>query len=190
MTKQDCIVSDTSSHCKLVLWEGNVGTLKVGTSYNFSKVRVKKYNSTTFLSFTIETVWDAIEDIRNTIPISQCELLQPQYERVIDGEIISVIYDEHQKCPVCNFRMTLAYNDIYECTKCKSKCKHSKAKKYAYAKLFLQDSDGSSYNVTMFNNVLSSLNLQEAHSIEEQLLSIDSIKVQVNSNNVVTAIIQ
>ena len=42
----------------------------------------------------------------------------------------------------------------------------------------------------MFNNTLSSLNLQEAHSIEEQLLTMDSIKVQVNSNNIVTAVIQ
>ena len=155
MTKQDCIVSDTSSHCKLVLWESNVGILQVGTSYNFSKVRIKKYNNTTFLSFTVETSWKAIEDISNTIPISgDSELLQPQYERVIDGEIISVIYDEHQKCPLCNFRMSLAYNDIYECGKCKSKCKHSKTKKYAYAKLFIKDIYGSSYNVTMFNNTL------------------------------------
>ena len=78
----------------------------------------------------------------------------------------------------------------YECGKCKSKCKHSKTKKYAYAKLFIKDINGSSYNVTMFNNTLSSLNLQEAHSIEEHLLTIDSIKVQVNSNNIVTAVIQ
>ena len=38
LTKQDCILKDSSSTIRVVLWESDVGKLIEGTSYKFSKI--------------------------------------------------------------------------------------------------------------------------------------------------------
>ena len=43
LTKQDCIISDSSGTCKLILWEGNVEKLLIGKSYSFCNLRLKKF---------------------------------------------------------------------------------------------------------------------------------------------------
>ena len=60
-----------------------------------------------------------------------------QYNQLtVCGEIVSVIYDEHHKCPFCDWKMcTEISQDIIKCTNCSAKFKMSKAKKQSMAKL-------------------------------------------------------
>ena len=66
----------------------------------------------------------------------------------------------------------------------------SKARKQSMAKLQIKDNNGEMHKVTMFHNILSTLfNLKlPRETIEEHLLSMDNIKVKINSSNVVTAV--
>ena len=132
----------------------------------------------------MDTTWNTVDDI-GEVCIRQADE-NPQYNQLtISGEIVSVIYDEHHKCPVCDWKVSMAVavpQDIMKCSNCSAKFKASKTKKQGMAKLQINDS-----NITMFTNILSTLvNIaQPCETIEESLLSMDNIKVQINSSNIV-----
>lgn len=191
LTKQDAIISDATGTFKLVLWEGNVGKLTLNNSYLFSNLRIKKFSDARFLSFTVDTTWAVQDDIGEVVSTHIDNFPESQSQRLITGEIISVIYEEHQICPFCDSKMTVAAaTNIHQCLKCTAKCKPSNAKKYTITKLQIRDTNGETFKVTMFNNVLSALlNIKQSREIiEEQLLSMDVITIKVNASNIVTAI--
>uniref|UniRef100_A0A1X7U2I6 Uncharacterized protein n=1 Tax=Amphimedon queenslandica TaxID=400682 RepID=A0A1X7U2I6_AMPQE len=89
-------------------------------------------------------------------------------------------YDKHHKCPVCDWKVSMAVpQDIVKCSNCSAKFKVPKAKKQSMAKLQIKDNNGEVHKMTMFTQFLSTLlNIaQRSETIEEYLLSMDNIKV-------------
>uniref|UniRef100_A0A1X7U490 Replication factor A C-terminal domain-containing protein n=1 Tax=Amphimedon queenslandica TaxID=400682 RepID=A0A1X7U490_AMPQE len=80
--------------------------------------------------------------------------------------------------------------DIVKCSNCSAKFKVSKAKEQSMAKVQIKDNNGEMHKITMFTTILSTLlnTAQPRETIEEYLLSMDNIKVQINSSNIVTAV--
>ena len=57
------------------------------------------------------------------------------------------------------------------------------------AKLQIKDNNGEMHKITMFHNILSTLfNLKLPCDTIEEHLSMDNIKVKINSSNIVTAV--
>ena len=78
--------------------------------------------------------------------------------------------------------------DIIKCTNCSAKFKMSKAKKQSMAKLQIKDNNGEMHKITMFHNIVSTLfNLKLPHETIEHL-SMENIKVKINSSTIVTAV--
>ena len=50
LKKQEAIIRDTTGYIKVVLWENNVNTLEVNTSYNLKNLRVKSSNNEKYLN--------------------------------------------------------------------------------------------------------------------------------------------
>ena len=73
----------------------NVGKLTLNNSYLFSNLRIKKFSDARFLSFTVDTTW-AVQDIGEVVSTHIDDFPESQRQRLITGEIISVIYEEHQ----------------------------------------------------------------------------------------------
>uniref|UniRef100_A0A1X7T4X2 Uncharacterized protein n=1 Tax=Amphimedon queenslandica TaxID=400682 RepID=A0A1X7T4X2_AMPQE len=119
-----------------------------------------------------------VDDIGEVCP-REAVVTHESNQLTITGEILSVIYDEQMKCPLCDWKISVSTAQaILQCSNCSAKFKSSKAKKNSLAKLQIKDLDGEIHKVTMFNSVLSSLlniNLPR-ESNEEHLLSMDSIK--------------
>ena len=55
LIKQDCIIKDTKSLCRIVLWKDNVGKLTKDKSYKLHNVIVKQYESIKYLSLAADT---------------------------------------------------------------------------------------------------------------------------------------
>ena len=108
LTKQDCIISDSTGTCKLVLWQDNVDKMVVGTSYIVSNLRIKKFADAQFLSFTVDTTWNIVNDIGEVCHQTDDNPPLSQYNQLtVCGEIVSVIYNEQHKCPLCDWKMCM-----------------------------------------------------------------------------------
>ena len=131
----------------------------VGTSYIFSNLRIKNFADAPFFSFTMDTTWNIVNDIGEVCHQADDNPPLSQYNQLtVCGGIVSIIYDEHHKCPLCDWKMcTETSQDIIKCTNCSTKFKMSKAKKQSMAKLQIKDNNGEMHKITMFHNILSTL---------------------------------
>uniref|UniRef100_A0A1X7T717 Replication factor A C-terminal domain-containing protein n=1 Tax=Amphimedon queenslandica TaxID=400682 RepID=A0A1X7T717_AMPQE len=111
-------IGEGMSTCKLVLWQDNVDKLVVGDSYVFSNLRIKKFTDAQFLLFTVDTTWNTVDNI-GEVYIRQADE-NPQYNQLtISGEVVSITYDQHHKCPVCDWKVSMAVPpDIVKCSNC------------------------------------------------------------------------
>ena len=63
VTKQDCVIGDSNSACKLVLWEDRIGALEKDKTYKFTNIAVRSYNNINYVSVVQQTEFTLIEDI-------------------------------------------------------------------------------------------------------------------------------
>ena len=154
----------------------------------FSNLRIKKFADAQFLSFTVENIVNNISEVCHQTddnpPLSQYNQL------TVCGEIVSVIMMSNTNVLFVIGKCVRKSLKISECSNCSAKFKMSKAKKLSMAKLQIKDNNGEMHKVTMFHNILSTLfNLKlPRETTEEHLISMDNIKVKINSSNVVTAV--
>ena len=139
LTKQDCIVSDGTGACRLVLWEKNISQLKVMVSYTLSNIKVREYCGDRYLSMTIDSTINPIDDIGEVIELDPDELPRSNGGKLVEGEVITVIYESYRACPICNSKVQIVghsdstaveSNPITECTKCKGKSNYSNTQIY------------------------------------------------------------
>ena len=189
LTKQDCTISDATGIALIVLWESKVGTLKEGISYNLSDIRVKQFNDNKYFSATVDTTISTTDDIGEVV--SESLPLNPYSVNIVEGDVVSVICEEYYNCQLCHSKMQLINDFILQCPKCKIKSKISGCKKAVIAKVHLKV-DTEFKRVTLFQNVLQQLvdTALDKDSIEEKLLMIDSLKLEVDANNIAKGIME
>lgn len=104
LTKQDCIIGDSSGNGRVVLWEQDVGKMEETKSYKLVSVEVKSFKGNSYFSFTSESEIIPINDIGETTEIieedlKECGIVKTEF----NGEIDIVTYaDEYQSCINCN----------------------------------------------------------------------------------------
>ena len=180
LTKQDCLLKDTKSTCRIVLWEENVGKLTRGTSIKLHNVKVKEYNGMRYLSLVADN--SQLEELNNITDISDDEedepssssqlvLSQPAID-VVTGEIIAVqSICDYLSCTSCQGGTVHTVNPVIgKCAKCTatvklSKCIHSKS-----ARIVISYSNDVKYYLTIYSDQLEVLLDGEKECTEENLL--------------------
>lgn len=152
LRKQEVVIGDGTSACRLVLWERNVDRLQLDNSYKLTDVRVKFFDIK-YLALTPESEVIEVEDLGDVIT-EITDTTNPNEKpnsKVVKGEIVTLEkYDEFPACRLCRSKMIELSHLIAECTKCKSKCKLTNCNTSAMAKVVIQDTVGYEHRVTMF----------------------------------------
>ena len=103
VTKQDCIISDSTGTCRLVLWETDVEKLVQGQSYQIKGASVRIFKDTKYLSIGANCTFSEVADIGVVKEPSDDED-NAKFKDVV-GEIDTVLSSEQ----------------YYSCKSCKSK---------------------------------------------------------------------
>ena len=185
LTKQDCLIADASYSSRIVLWEADIGKLQSDTSYKIENVTIRSYNDVKYLSLSEHAVITEISDIGEIADVDRDGQILGA-AKVVEGEIIAVLNaDEYRSCISCKGRVIDLTDFVGECTKCGIKMKLSKCPLKKTAKVLVQSDTGSECRIMLFSEQLESLIANTVGStVSDKLLSIDRIKVTINSNEV------
>ena len=184
MTKQDCSIGDCDRCIRVVSWEKDVGSLAEGSSYKFVNVSVRIYDDLRYLSVGSNCEIVRIDDIGEVVEDDADEDQCCVGNYIVEGDIDDVFYcDEYFGCTPCNKK--LAVNDaIGECSKCGLTVKIKKALKCANACILVCDKNGTSHNLTLFNEVIFDL-LEgiQGDNIKQRLMQVEETKFYVNKRH-------
>lgn len=161
LQKQDCIVADSSGNCRVVLWEQGVGKIEEKRSYKLVAVKVRSYKGANYLSLTSESEITAVEDIGDTAEMMEEDLTEKGIvKKEIDVEIDAVTYsDIYDSCVKCSAKVTSKDDGIgiAECTRRGTVMKTAKCKKCSTAKVSVTATNGKTYSLTPFNDVIAKI---------------------------------
>ena len=173
LTKQDCILKDEKSSCRIVLWEENVGKLSKGASIKLLNVIVKQYDGVRYLSLLqgnskLEQSPDL--DISDG---SDEELQNPQPAiGSITGEIIAVqSISNYLSCVSCSGgTVQTLTSTIGKCSKCDAIIKLSRCNQSNSARIVVSDQNNLNYYFTIYSDQLKVLLDDEQDCTQENLL--------------------
>ena len=188
LKKQDCIVADAGSTCRVVLWESDVGKLTIEKSYKVENMTVRVYKDSKYLSLSDTSVATDIDDIGEVT--SQPDNLQSQNEnRIIEGEIIAVVYaEEYTSCFTCNAKVKEINEIIGECTKCGLKLKLKRCSSAATARVKFQDRNSHKIDVTLFGKEIESITSGvSGKDLLTKLLNAPDIRLCINTTGIATS---
>ena len=121
LQKQECIVGDASGTIRLVMWQEGIGTLKPEHSYKLIDVTVRTYAEKKYISLSVRSRIEEIQDIGEIAEIdSDCKL---KCANLVVGRIVGVMNcEQYTACPNCAARLTRDADadkyDIIQCSKC------------------------------------------------------------------------
>ena len=181
VTKQDCTIGDATAACRLVLWEGRIGALEQDTTYKFSELLLKVYNSK-FVSVVEQT------EIVQADDLGKVEVITSE-EKKVCGEIGQVLQcEEYKSCTEYYAKVRRIDSICGECTGCFTMVKLQKCSQKFVAKIKVEDEDGEDHVVTMFSNTLDKVVDAAGSStgvVSQVLMSLPKMVFTINTNNVV-----
>ena len=184
LKKQECVIADENSTCRIVLWEADIDRLSLNSSYRLEHVTTRSFNDTKYLSVSSSTNIQPIDDIASvTLPA----------EETYDGEIIAVTSTMHyHHCIVCDGKIKDTTHIIGFCSKCGLQVKLKKCgnlHRQANVKI-LKSSTNHIKDATFAEEELKKLvpSTTEDDTLAQELLSIEQIHVSVNHKNIVIAV--
>jgi hypothetical protein len=139
-TKQDVTIKDATGSATLTLWENDVGSLKVGDSYQFNRVVVRTFKNKTYLSLPPSGA--TIEPIDDLGDVSETDDSDEGVDEVLLGaKIIGVHQLEHLYiCLQCKKgKLSSQQGNIATCDLCNTTQELHSTKQTA--KLFLEGDD-------------------------------------------------
>ena len=98
---------------------------------------------------------------------------QPPENIIEEGEIISVLnVSDYYTCVVCGGKVNRVNAFVGECLKCNGKVKLSRCKQCTTVKIVAQDSHGSNFTLTAYNDNLLKITTEEdtGSTMEDKLL--------------------
>ena len=162
LLKQDCVLKDTTSVCRIVLWEDNVDKLAANKSYKLENVIVKQYDGVKYLSLAAGD--SKPEEIPEIDGISDDEgLIEPEREELsimsVTGEIVAIqSISDYLSCLNCSGGTVHSINAVIgKCSKCDAMLKLSKCDQSQSARFVVMSGDGKKFNLLAYKDQLESL---------------------------------
>ena len=188
VTKQDCLISDSSGTCRIVLWADRVGALKDHESYHLQNVVLRQYNNKKYIS--------VLEHDSELVPIpdiGKVDETHVEEEKVIEGEIQSVLgLEQYPSCKECHSKVVQIDGVCGQCSRCDTVVKLSKCPSGMVAKVKVEDDNGHSHHATMFNKIILAIVGDGPHgnttAIATQLLQSEKMTFKINNKDVITEI--
>lgn len=184
--KQDFVFADSTATCRGVIWN-KTDLLKCNSTYNFINLTVCSFKGK-YLSVSSNSVINEIDDIGEVREEEDPPLSDD--EKQVYGEIIGAKCEDYYRCLTCKAKVIVTTPMTGECSNCSMKVKLSKCKQTTFARLLIQDDQGTELKATIFDNVLNDLvpNVDDMN-IEDELLSISKvIKFTITSADVVSSV--
>ena len=184
LSKQDCIVGDSTGTTTLTLWEDNIGQIDVGMSYRLSGVIVRSFNGKNYLSVPKDNCEiSIIDDIENVKEIMQKEVPRNLKDAVVVGIMSLEIYNN---CIACKGKVKVLSSNIGQCNKCNMKQRLDRCKPGASAKLLIENAE-QRIALTAFTTILREI-CQHAVVNEETLLDAEKFNLSYSETNIITDI--
>ena len=116
-----------------------------------------------YLSLTSESEIIAVEDIGETTEMMEEDLTERGIvKKEVEGEIDAVIYsDNYESCVRCSVKVTWTDYGIAECKRCGTVMKTSKCSKCSTARVSVTATNGETYSLTLFDDVMSKIVLDD-----------------------------
>ena len=163
------------------MWEDRIGALEQDSTYKFSELLIKVYNSK-YVSVVEQTEIVQADDL-GKVEVTTSE------EKKICGEIGQVLQcEEYTSCTECYAKVRRIDAICAECTGCFTMVKLQKYSQKFVAKVKVEDEDGEDHVTTMFSNTLDKL-VDAAGSTPDimcrALMSLPKMVFTINTKNVV-----
>ena len=191
LSKQDCVVGDSSACGRVVLWEQDVGRLEEGESYKLTSVSVRSYRGVSFLSVGGDCTIEGVSDIGEIAELHEDDLEDCRVVRkVVDGEIGGVLYsEEYAGCLGCSAKIQSDDGVLAECMKCGMLMKLSKCGKFLTARVSVDGLDGKKYMLTMFNDIIRKIvDGVDGADVKRKLLAAPSLRFSIDRGDVVYSV--
>ena len=191
LKKQDVMIGDETGTCRLVLWEDDVESLEEGKSYKFGSIGVRSYGGIKYLSFTVKSSKEGVEDLEEVNE----ELIEGEDSddkgRSISGEISAIISStEYLSCQICHSKVESEDGVVAKCSKCAALMKVSGCEKMKSAKFIVKDANsGREVTLSAFEPTLSRIVAGvSGQSLAIKLLMTSSRMYRYNERNVVYSV--
>ena len=156
LRKQDFSFADSTSICRGVLWQQQVGLLQEQNSYKLLNVTVRSFNGAKYISLGEHSEIKHIDDIGDTT--DESVFAGSGNLKVITADLVTIISTEsYASCRNCNAKVTDCNSAVVICGKCNAKMKSSKCAKKTFARVILEDDKCNEYKVTIFNDIFNQL---------------------------------
>ena len=188
LLKQDCSVADATGTSRIVLWEGDVAKLKMGTCYKVERATVRMFQYAKYLSLSESAVVVPIDDIGEVSDLPSDEE-SPNGCRVLEGEIVGVASDEeYTSCINCMAKVKILSEVMAECKKCGMKVNLSSCSVSSNACVLFKPVGGVKLKVTLFQKELEAITAHASDdSLEEKLFTVGRVKLCINSRDIVSS---
>ena len=189
LRKQECMIADLESKCRVVLWEKDIDALEVGKSYKLVGVTLRSFNGVKYLSGSENSVFTEIEEIGDVEHVINVYVLDEEQTlcKVICGEVVMVTsVKEYMSCMTCKCKIELLSELIGQCKKCEGKIKLSRCPKSCAVHFVFQDDNEQKYNLTVFNKELDYMCGGITGDPTNDLLLAPRMQVVVNKRAIVT----
>ena len=162
---QNIIIADKTATARLSVWEGEIGKIEAGKSYELTALVVREFHGRKFLSTSkdksniipTEDIIDVTDEAPNDN--SETSMATPSYSWVHNVKVIGVMtLDKYQCCINCSTKLTTDTEDpdLGQCSKCQmTQCLDSSSNGLM-AKLMLA-SGGTKYTLCAFGKIVTTI---------------------------------
>lgn len=170
---QEGVIADTSGHVILNIWEGNIGKIKEGCSYEMKGLMVKEYRGNKSLSMPKENFSiKEIDDIGSLSDSYTGGKISLEIQLIRDVRVFAVEkLDSYCSCVKCNGKVIPDNDDdISECPKCGTMQDTKECKQAIVAQLRLKAKNGDQFCLTAFDGEVLKIAEQPMDKITKRAL--------------------
>ena len=182
--KQGALLCDSTGSATITLWEGDVGMLIVGKSYQLNRVIIRRFLGQYHLSMPPSgATAEEIDDLENVIATSTSITKKEDHELMTNVTVAGVQLENLHTCVSCKAELTTS-ETVTTCTNCnatqiKGTCKQT-------AKLIIS-SASSRVTVRAYKEALTAITLKDKVTSED-LLFAKPFNIEYNKYHVVTKV--
>lgn len=194
------VIADESGQIKLQLWDTQISTVKIQTSYVFTNLSVREYGKEKFLTTTRNSTIKEID----TVPVAETTvsivLEEDDAPHTVATEVVAVKLGSYYNCGSCFKRQSTSFNSkqpFHRCEGCQF-LRKSAMFRATTSGLLHTVVDGVEIALTLNNSVLRSFLetqrlthlLDDTESLEMYFLTSETVKISFNAERFITQLSQ